>query len=54
MKNEKKLGIGAMILGGIAVIAGAVLATKKDKEEEPFEFEEIEDVDVEDVEIEEE
>ena len=50
MKN-KKLGIGAMILGGIVVVAGAILTAKKDKDEEAFELEEIEDVDVEDVEI---
>lgn len=53
MKNGKKLGIGAIVLGGLAVIAGAVLCKKSKEEELPVEMEESAEEEFEELEIEE-
>lgn len=37
--NGKKLGVAGMILGGIALVAGAIICKKAKEQEEPTEFE---------------
>lgn len=53
MKNGKKLGIGAIVLGGLAVIAGAVLCKKSKEEEQPITMDETVEEEFEELEIEE-
>lgn len=37
--NGKKIGIAGMVLGGLALVAGAIICKKAKDQEEPTEFE---------------
>lgn len=52
--NGKKIGIAGMILGGIALVAGAMMCKKAKEQEEPTEFElegELEEEVTDDIEV---